>query len=69
MKDGLSFHPIKSEIEKALDSEIDFKDIEKIEKSKIKKSKKNIFLLENIRFYPGEETNNDEFFEKTSKHC
>ena len=64
MKDGLSFHPIKSEIEKALDSEIDFKDIEKIEKSKIKKSKKNIFLLENIRFYPGEETNNDEFSEK-----
>ena len=43
MKDGLSFHPIKSEIEKALDSEIDFKDIEKIEKSKIKKSKKYIF--------------------------
>ena len=65
MKDGLSFHPIKSEIEKALDSEIDFKDIEKIEKSKIKKKiKKNIFLLENIRFYPGEETNNDEFSEK-----
>ena len=64
IKDGLSFHPIKSEIEKALDSEIDFKDIEKIEKSKIKKSKKNIFLLENIRFYPGEETNNDEFSEK-----
>ena len=64
IKDGLSFHPIKSEIEKALDSEIDFKDIEKIEKSEIKKSKKNIFLLENIRFYPGEETNNDEFSEK-----
>ena len=64
IKDGLSFHPIKSEIEKALDSEIDFKDIEKIEKSKIKKSKKNIFLLENIRFYPGEETNNEEFSKK-----
>ena len=64
MREGLSFLPIKSEIEKALHSEIDFKDIEKIEKSKIKKSKKNIFLLENIRFYPGEETNNQEFSKK-----
>ena len=45
MKDGLSFHPIKSEIEKALDSEIDFKDIEKIEKSKIKNQKKIYFYL------------------------
>ena len=32
MREGLSFLPIKSEIEKALHSEIDFKDIEKIEK-------------------------------------
>ena len=64
MREGLAFLPIKSEIEKALHSEIDFKDIEKIEKSKIKNSKKNIFLLENIRFYPGEETNNEEFSKK-----
>ena len=44
-EDSLSFIPIKSEIEKALDSEIDFKDIEKIEKSKNKKIKKIYFYL------------------------
>ncbi|MAW01592.1 MAG: phosphoglycerate kinase, partial [Candidatus Pelagibacter sp.] len=63
-KEDLSFLPIKNEIEKALESKIDFEDVEKIEKTKIKKSNKNIFLLENIRFYPGEETNNDEFSKK-----
>ena len=65
-KSGLSLLPVKNVAEKIFNQKINFLEINKKTKENIDMSDNQIFMLENLRFDPGEENNSNEYGELLS---
>lgn len=60
-KAGLSLLPVKQMAEEIFNKKIEFLEINQSTKQKIDEGEKNLFMLENLRFDPGEETNSRDY--------
>ena len=60
-KTGLSLLPVKHIAEKIFNQQIEFLEINHLTKQKIDEGEKKLFMLENLRFDPGEETNSQDY--------
>ena len=60
-KTGLSLLPVKHMAEKIFNQQIEFLEINHLTKQKIDEGEKKLFMLENLRFDPGEETNSQDY--------
>ena len=60
-KTGLSLLPVKHMAEKIFNQQIEFLEINHSTKQKIDEGEKKLFMLENLRFDPGEETNSQDY--------
>jgi phosphoglycerate kinase len=60
-KTGLSLLPVKQIAEKIFNQRIEFLEINQSTKKKIDEGEKRLFMLENLRFDPGEETNSQDY--------
>ena len=60
-KTGLSLLPVKHIAEKIFNQQIEFLEINHSTKQKIDEEEKKLFMLENLRFDPGEETNSQDY--------
>ena len=60
-KSGLSLLPVKHIAEKIFNQQIEFLEINHSTKQKIDEGEKKLFMLENLRFDPGEETNSQDY--------
>ena len=65
-KSGLSLLPVKNVAEKIFSQKINFLEINKKTKEDIDTSDNQMFMLENLRFDPGEENNSNEYGELLS---
>ena len=60
-KTGLSLMPVKQMAEKIFNQQIKFLEINQETKQKIDEGKEKLFMLENLRFNPNEETNDQDY--------